>query len=408
MSWDFYTLAELISAHGGSIQTGPFGSQLHQHEYVDEGVPVVMPKDIMNGRVNISNIAMVSEDKASRLGRHTLRTGDIVFPRRGDIRKCALIDEEHEGCLCGTGCLKISLPIDQYCPSFLYYYLVLPKTGEWLERNAVGTTMLNLNTSILGNLRVPKISIEKQEALASILSAYDDLIENNRRRIQLLEESARMLYNEWFVQLRFPGHEDADVVDGVPEGWERKTAFEVMNICSGGTPKTKKNEYWDGVIPFFTPKDTTNCAYTYTTEKYITEEGLRNCNSRLYPKNTLFITARGTVGKLNLAQRDMAMNQSCYALISKPPLTQEFLYFSLLSGIEQFRRRAVGTVFDAIICDTFKMIPFLVPQKELVDAYTDYTSGILRQIDVLSMKNRALAQARDLLLPKLMNGEVSV
>jgi type I restriction enzyme S subunit len=268
--------------------------------------------------------------------------------------------------------------------------------------------MLNLNTSILGGVSIPDKSIDEQNEIVSILSAYDDLIENNRRRIQLLEESARLLYKEWFVRLRFPGHEHVKIVDGVPEGWKKETAWDVMEVLSGGTPKTNVPEYWDGGIPFFTPKDTTSHAYVYETEKTITGEGLKKCNSRLYPKDTVFITARGTVGKINLAQTTMAMNQSCYALVANEPLNQHFLYFALVEGVEQFKSRAVGAVFDAIVRDTFKLIPFLVPAESAIGAFVDHASPILRQIDILSTQNRNLAQARDLLLPRLMNGEVPV
>ena len=138
-------------------------------------------------------------------------------------------------------------------------------------------------------LALPELST--QERIASILSAYDDLIENNRRRIQLLEQAARLLYKEWFVHLRFLGHEQVKIKDGVPEGWKKKTAFEAMDILSGGTPKTNVPGYWGGGIPFFTPKDATGCLYAFSTERTLTEDGLRNCNSRLYPKDTVFIAA---------------------------------------------------------------------------------------------------------------------
>ncbi|MBI4334317.1 MAG: restriction endonuclease subunit S [Chloroflexi bacterium] len=208
----------------------------------------------------------------------------------------------------------------------------------------------------------------EQREIASILSAYDDLIENNRRRIQLLEQAARLLYKEWFVHLRFPGHEHVKITDSVPDGWEKKTAFDVMEVLSGGTPKTNVSHYWDGGIPFYTPKDSTGYAYIFKTEKTLTEEGLRNCNSQLYPKDTIFITARGTVGKINLAQIDMAMNQR----------------------------------------DTFKLIPFVVPDDKVIRTFTDYASPLLRQIDLLSSQTRKLAEARYLLLPRLMSGEVAV
>src|SRR5690606_21449782 len=155
MSWVTMPLGEIIGNHGGLIQTGPFGSQLHQHEYLDEGVPVVMPKDIRDGRVDEGTVARVSETKAQSLSRHFLKAGSIVFPRRGEISKCAYITEHQAGFLCGTGCIKIEPPEEILDPRFLYYYLGLPHVVQWLERNAIGTTMLNLNTEIIGGVMVP-------------------------------------------------------------------------------------------------------------------------------------------------------------------------------------------------------------------------------------------------------------
>jgi type I restriction enzyme S subunit len=271
-----------------------------------------------------------------------------------------------------------------------------------------GAAQDNLSQEKLLSIEFPLPDVNEQKRIASILSAYDDLIENNRRRIQLLEQAARLLYKEWFVHLRFPGHEHVKIKDGIPEGWERKTAFDVMEVLSGGTPKTQNSGYWDGDIPFYTPKDAVAYAYVASTEKTLTEEGLCNCNSKLHPKDTVFITARGTVGKINLAQTAMAMNQSCYALVAKPPINQYYLYFSLVDGVEQFRSRAVGAVFDAIIRDTFKLIPFIVPDSKIIQVFTDHATPILRQIDILATETRKLVQARDLLLPRLMNDEIAV
>ncbi len=263
-----------------------------------------------------------------------------------------------------------------------------------------------MNLTYLGITEIPIPSRSRTKRIASILSAYDDLIENNRRRIQLLEQAARLLYKEWFVHLRFPGHEHTKIHNGIPEGWEKKTAFDVMEVLSGGTPKTTVPDYWDGGIPFFTPKDSTDYPYVSSTEKTLTDSGLKNCNSKLYPKDTVFFTARGTVGKINLAQCPMTMNQSCYALVAKPPVNQYYLYFALVDGVEQFRSRAVGAVFDAIIRDTFKLIPFIAPDGTIIQAFTEHAIPILRQIDVLSSETKKLIQARDLLLPRLMNGEL--
>jgi type I restriction enzyme S subunit len=198
------------------------------------------------------------------------------------------------------------------------------------------------------------------------------------------------------------------MIDGLPEGWEEKTAYDVMEICSGGTPRTDNQEYWNGEIPFFTPKDVKDQIYSWITEKNITDIGLRNCNSKLYPKDTIFITARGTVGKICFAQTDMAMNQSCYALISRKPLNQYFLFFALKDSISQFKSRAVGAVFDAIVIDTFKMIPFTMPAKHLIEEFTLQVTPNIRQIDNLIQQNHKLKEARDLLLPRLMNGVIPV
>ena len=290
-------------------------------------------------------------------------------------------------------------------PRFTAYFLKSILSATSSDKAAVpGVNRNNLHAR---SIRVTR-NVDQQAEIASILSAYDDLIENNRRRIQLLEQSAQLLYKEWFVNLRFPSHEHIKIKDGVPERWEKKTAFEVMDVLSGGTPKTNVSSYWGGDIPFFTPKDVTDCLYTFSTERTLTEDGLRSCNSRLYPKDTVFIAARGTVGKLTLAQTDMAMNQTCYALVAHSPLNQHFLYCALVEGIEQLRSRAVGSVFNAIIRDTFKQIPFLVPTRVVIRRFSKSIIPMLRQIDTLSHETRKLARARDLLLPWLVNGEVAL
>ena len=292
---------------------------------------------------------------------------------------------------------------------FLYHLLNTKPVRGQISGSATGTKVRHTAPERIYRVRaaVPT-DVDQQRYIASTLSAYEALIENNRRRIQLLEQSARLLYKEWFVNLRFPGYEHVTIKDGVPEGWEKATAFEVMDVLSGGTPRTNVSSYWGGRIPFFTPKDVTDCLYTFSTERTLTEDGLRSCNSRLHPKDTVFIAARGTVGKLTLAQTDMAMNQTCYALVAHPPLNQHFLYCALVEGVEQLRSRAVGSVFNAIIRDTFKQIPFLVPARPVIRRFSKHVTPMLRQIDILSHETQKLAQARNLLLPRLIDGEVAL
>ena len=180
----------------------------------------------------------------------------------------------------------------------------------------------------------------------------------------------------------------------------------LINVLGGGTPKTGNPEFWDGSIPFFTPKDV-GTPYTFTTEKYITELGLKHCNSRLYPTNTTFVTARGTVGKISLAGVPMAMNQSCYALTSEivDPL---LVYFYVLKAVNALKHKASGAVFDAIVTRDFN--------GEIINILSDTDSEAALSIIKLMMEvihnnskeNMRLSAARDTLLPKLMSGELDV
>jgi type I restriction enzyme S subunit len=246
--WRETTLGEVCDEVGGIIQTGPFGSQLHESDYSDEGVPVVMPKDIIEGRIATENVARVSPEHIERLSRHKLEVGDIVYGRRGDIGRQALIRPEQKGWLCGTGCLRLNLGGSVLDPLFLHHYLRQGAVVRWISNQAVGATLPNLNTGILRSVPVCFPPLPMQRWIAGILSAYDDLIENSHRRIQILEAMARALYREWFVHFRFPSHENhsrvASPLGEIPQGWEVTKLREVTTkIGSGATPRGGKDSY---------------------------------------------------------------------------------------------------------------------------------------------------------------------
>ena len=226
MSWEKVKLGD-VSAN---IQTGPFGSQLHQYDYSETGTPVVMPKDLIGGKISEQSIARVGQDHVQRLNRHIIQKGDILYSRRGDVGRCAFATDHETGWLCGTGCLRVTTNTTIADSKFVFYQLQLPEVVGWVEKHAVGATMLNLNTTILSNIPLLLPPIETQHRIADVLSAYDDLIENNRKQIKLLEEAAQRLYKEWFVDLRFPGHEHTKIVDGVPEGWKPCTLDDVIEF----------------------------------------------------------------------------------------------------------------------------------------------------------------------------------
>lgn len=271
---------------------------------------------------------------------------------------------------------------------------------------ATGRQRVNNDVFKSIDIRLPHLRIQKK--IADILYSYDDLIENNRKQIKLLEEAARRLYKEWFIDLRFPGHEHTKISNGVPEGWKVYPFSAKVSIMSGGTPKTDNSNYYGGKIPFYTPKDRTDSFFSFKAITNITEEGLTNCNSRLYPENTVVITARGTVGKTTLLAVPMAINQSCYALKSDEIAAPYYLFFALNKEIAALKAMSNGGVFNAIIVKTFNSIHISIPSNSLIPAFEASVRPIMEQIKVKTRENFVLSEARDRLLPKLMSEEVEV
>ena len=343
--WTYTTLGKACADGGGDIQTGPFGSQLHAADYVPVGVPSIMPQNIGDNRISEYGIARITPDDATRLSRYLVREGDIVYSRRGDVEKRALIRANENGWLCGTGCLRVRLGDKGANPSYAAYYLGHPSVREWIVRHAHGATMPNLNTSILSSCPFVIPPPAEQRAIAHILGTLDDKIELNRRRNQTLEAMARALFKDWFVDFGpvraklenrepylpadlwqlFPDRLDDE---GKPEGWEMQPLSELLTIIGGGTPKTSVEEYWGGDIPWFSVVDTPSASdvFVVATEKTITSRGLAGSSARLIPKGTTIISARGTVGNLAIAGREMTFNQSCYGLRGTGGAGDYFVY----------------------------------------------------------------------------------
>jgi len=201
---------------------------------------------------------------------------------------------------------------------------------------------------------------------------------------------ARAIFKSWFADFE-----------------PSKPFTDVVQVLGGGTPKTGTAEYWNGDIPFFTPKDALE-TYTLATEKTLTEAGLSSCNSRLYPVNTVFVTARGTVGKLALAGCSMAMNQSCYALVGKEGFGQFFVYHLAQHTVTGLKNKASGAVFDAIVTRDFDSEVVPAPSIEDANSFEEKVIPIYEAILNNSNENARLATLRDTLLPRLMSGELSV
>lgn len=372
--------------------------------------PYIRARDIGNGKISFTDPVYITNQAYEKISRYIVSEGDVVITIVGaNIGDAAFIEKQFDGANLTENAVKLTANNELY-PKFLKYSLTTKYMKGYFQTVASGAAQGKLGLYKIKKVQIPLPPFTTQQKIAHTLSAYDDLIENNLKRIKLLEEMAQITYEEWFVRMKFPGHEQAmiDSETGLPEGWIKTTCYEVMDVLSGGTPRTHLAEYWNGDIKFFTPKDAANGIYTQETEKTITQLGLKKCNSKLYPKNTVFITARGTVGKLNLASEAMAMNQSCYALKAKSGLTQFYLYCSLIKTIDAFKGAANGGVFDTIVVDTFKYLPFIKPTKSLVESFDTNITPLFQNISNLLNQNKLLKEARDILLPRLMTGMIDV
>jgi type I restriction enzyme S subunit len=301
---------------------------------------------------------------------------------------------------------------------YLYYYLIYKKSE--IEAVASGTTFKEVSGSVLKKFKIEiHESILEQKAIAATLSCLDDMIELNNRTNKVLEEMVQAIFKHWFVDFEFPNEngepykssggemEDSELGE-IPLGWRIRQFTDIIEVTGGGTPKTSNHDYWDGEIPFFTPKDCNLNYYVLDTEKHITELGLENCNSKLYPTNTVFITARGTVGKIAIAGRPMAINQSCYALRYRGEPLQYYVHQITKNAVNELQHKASGAVFDAIVTRDFDSLKTIVPTTDLVRAYDSTISKTYELLRINNMQNVVLSLTRDTLLPKLMSGEIRV
>jgi len=412
--WQEFTVADIASNEKYSITMGPFGSNITKDNFVDIGVPVIRGVNLTHGRFNPNDFVYLTNEKADDLRSSNAHPNDLVFTHRGTLGQVGIIPSTpYKRYVVSQSQMKLTCDPAKAVPMYMYYYFSSVGKTELLKHvSGSGVPAISSPLTTLKNLRIRIPPLKTQKKIASILSAYDDLIENNLKRIKILEEMAQRLYREWFVHFRFPGHENVKMVDSplgpIPEGWEVVPFTKIADVLSGGTPKTKIEEYWGGEIPFFAPKDAPDSFYVTKTEKTITQLGLQKCNSRLYPKDTVFITARGTVGKVVMPSIDMAMNQSCYALQGKKGINQHFLFLLTKQQSEYLKKNTGGATFDTIIVETFERMLVAKPDYDLIKKFSALVESQLDVILNLINKNYLLRQTRDLLLPKLISGEVDV
>lgn len=354
------------------------------------GYPMFSVKDMLEYGFDYSNCKHISakDFESMKNGDCVPQKGDILVAKDGSFLKQIFECKEtkEEAILSSIAMFRPNQ--DFITPTFLCYLLKSPKVYNYIASNCVsGSALPRIVLKDFKKVSMQVPPLPTQQKIAAILSSLDDKIELNNKINTNLEQQAQALFKNF------------------SEKSSKSVKFtDLIYILGGGTPKTNNEDYWNGKIPFFTPKDVGN-PYCLLTEKKITESGLDNCNSRLYPVNTIFVTARGTVGKVCLAGLPMAMNQSCYALKSKED-NQLLAYFYTLEAINSLKHKANGATFDAIVTSDFETETINILSEQDTKEFTQIVKPIFEKILTNQKENINLSNLRDTLLPRLMNGEI--
>jgi type I restriction enzyme, S subunit len=297
---------------------------------------------------------------------------------------------------------------------FIYWLMRKETYQRYVAGSATGATVKHTSPSKICSykFKAPK-EIATQRRIASILSAYDDLIENNLKRIKLLEELAQRTYEEWFVRLKFPGHENKPVNEetGLPAGWERKKIGDSCIISGGGTPSRKINEYWEnGVHNWYSPTDLTKASSIYvefSTEK-ITDLGLTKSSAKLLSSDSFMMSSRATIGLFAITDSDFSTNQGFINITPFKSYQKEYLLYNFKTRIEEFIGFATGATFPELSKSKFKVLGIIWPDEKLIQGFHSFASLVHDKIIRLTKQNRLLKESRDILLPRLMGGAIGV
>lgn len=309
--------------------------------------------------------------------------------------------------------LNTTLWVKDFCgndPKFVYYKL---KTLDLAKYNSgAGVPTLNRNHLDEVVIKIPAIK-ECQTKITSIISTYDNIIENNEKRIKILEELAQRLYTEWFVKFKFPGHEKVKIVDSgteygmIPEGWNVKKVKDSFDYIGGGTPSRKSINYWqNGSIDWYTPTDLNdNKMFSSSSSKKITVEGLKDSSAKLFPEFSVMMTSRATIGRLSINTKPSTTNQGFIVCIPNQKVSLYFLYFWLKSKIPLFIELGTGATFKEITKGNFGEIYILLPSEELTSRFQQIASENGKEILNLQLRVKNLIKVRDLLIPQLVTGK---
>ena len=305
----------------------------------------------------------------------------------------------------------VTFKSDECDRGYIYWLMRTREYQRSIANTSTGATVHHTSPKKIYDydLEVPPLPI--QHRIANILSRYDSLIENYQKQIKLLEEAAQRLYKEWFIDLHFPGHENTNIVDGVPVGWEKKKISDICQTVGGGTPSTKVAEYYDdGNIKWVTPTDITrsNCLCLFDTDKKITEDGLAHSSAKILPPETILMTSRASVGYFGIYDCEVCTNQGFISCIPNERSYQMYMLYNLINRVEEIRQKAGGSTYLEISKSVFRDFDIVLPSCMVLETFQEQSHKMLDCMRQIAKQLRLLTEARDRLLPKLMSGAIEV
>jgi len=405
-SYPCVSVKDLVCEGKAELKTGPFGTQLKASEYSRHGTPVINVRNIGFGDVRAEKLEHIPPHTRDRLSAHLLIPGDIVFGRKGAVERHALIAEGQNGWIQGSDCLRIRFTSDEINPRFASYYFLTAEHQRWMMNQCShGATMASLNQDVLERILLPSPPRQIQDAIADTLSAYDELIENNQRRIRILEEMARRLYREWFVHFRFPGHENhprvASPLGEIPQGWEVKLLVDLAKVTYGFPFKSKQFNA-DGLgTPVIRIRDILQASTsTYTEEEADEKYNIAN--------GDILVGMDGDFHMCIWSSGHAYQNQRVAKFRSISAFCNYHLFLAMEGAIKAWNHSIVGTTVAHLGDSHIREIMVICPPPDLLSRVTPFFQEIAQQTIALKSQIRNLRRTRDLLLPRLLSGHIKL
>ena len=406
MKWEKTTI--------GKHCTVTSSKRFHLSDRSESGIPFYCSKEIIQ-KVNGQEITDCDyikeeayEDVKKRFG--VPEKDDLLITTRGTYGLPYIYKETDRFYFADGNLTWLKDFDDKLSVNYLYYWILSYEGQKKIDAIAKGTAQKAVPIALIRDIELAIPPLETQHRIASILSAYDDLIENNQKQIKLLEEAAQRLYKEWFVDLRFPGYENVKIVDGVPEGWKIEKIGNFVSTTSGGTPSRTHKEYYESGTNLWVKTQELKDSYIIDTDEKITDEAIKKSSAKIIPNGSLLLAMYGaTIGKLGIANCDLTCNQACCVFLFENDIwKREYLYCWLIENrvflVSQGKGAAQPNLSQALI----KAIDILIPNENLVKRFSKITSVMFQKKCNLEIQIKSLNEARDRLLPKVMSGEIEV